>query len=528
MSNKHFLSDLFLDDELDIQEDQEGVKLIKGQASYNAVVFNLTIKRNGCKTMESMIEEATVRHRPLYTGTISIIDPKTGFVMLSEMKKRKKQEAGKNYENKGIYASITFRCDTAEKSVLRDRILRAINKLMDQNRGQLKYALKFSMTPEHITLPYAVATFGGVFLKATFQHSSPDRNDRRMKTMNRVSGWIGATPICKLKVKDVKEILSSRKVTPESQELMIKFVEYLRNNGYVRSKNPFGTVSKQTRSHEEAVRKALSTPGLGDEIFFMLIFLLEKEVVSAVTVAIALMISGFSLQEVRSLTWGDIWFVKGAPDFVVVNYRRDLLLAAIHDFSRPVLPEIAVYLRKAYKILSETVKDLDQQPILSDAVSTKQISEAVNNLLVRAGYNNRLSYPGRPSGENPVPITVLEANYKRMLCKAGLEKDPDTFHFLCGNNLKNTSFTNYISHVDDAALWKCYSILKDISTEKKLRSPPAHADNGKVIARPRTTHEAAMINGKVVLKGTDKLKILCPHGVRGSIEGAEYLPEKNE
>lgn len=43
--------------------------------------------------------------------------------------------------------------------------------------------------------------------------------------------------------------------------------------------------------------------------------------------------------------------------------------------------------------------------------------------------------------------------------------------------------------------------------------------------RPETTHEIVMISGKVVLEGTEKLRIICPHGVRGVIEATEYLPE---
>lgn len=528
MKRKSFLSDCFQEDELDITEDQEGVMSVKGLVKYSAIWFKLTIKRNGCRSMESMKEEEAIRHKPVFTGTISMIDPKTGYVMLSEIKRRKMLEAGKEYKNKDIYASTKVSCDSTDPEDLRKEVMEKCNKLMMENRGQLQNALRFSMTPEHITLPYAAETYGNTFLAATYPNSKPDRNERRMRTMTKIAGWIGAEPICKLKVKDVLALLNSKKVTIENHELMIRFVEYLRNNEYVKSKNPFGSAGRRERSHEEEVKKALGTPGLGATIFYELVFLLEREAVSAVTVAIALMISGFSVPEVRSLTWGDIRFVKGVPDFVVVNLRRDQLMAAIHDFSRPVLPDIAIFLREAYKKFSETVEDLDNQPLLTDDICTKYLSEAVNNLLVRAGYHNRLNYPGRPSDENYVPITVLEKNYKRMLISnAGLDKDHDTFNFLCGNNLKSTTFTNYISHTSPEAMWRYYTILKSISVEKKLRKYSKNADKGIIKARPETTHEIVMISGKVVLEGTEKLRISCPHGVHGVIEATEYLPENN-
>ena len=81
--------------------------------------------------------------------------------------------------------------------------------------------------------------------------------------------------------------------------------------------------------------------------------LLNREL-SAMNAVIALKASGFPYEDIKPLTWRDIELVAGHTDFANVHIRRDYAAVSKHDFSRPMIPDSALYMHRFYKYLLDS------------------------------------------------------------------------------------------------------------------------------------------------------------------------------
>lgn len=245
--------------------------------------------------------------------------------------------------------------------------------------------------------------------------------------------------------------------------------------------------------------------------------------ISAINVIIALLASGFPLRDLRLLSWSDIQFMQ-EEDYAVAHLKKDYRGISKHDYTRPLIPDVALYLRKVYKYLcKEYGKDaVSKMKIIPDDMENSFIANEVRNVLVRAGYCGTFTTPGRPrDGEEPIPNRILQTNYQSMLIsKAGLGDDPDTFSFLSGLNYKSSTFINYESHTSPDAMKRLYTILQPVSTEKRSKKKSGMMSAGeKVIYTfvPETNHEVVGVKGVITCPPGAQVKIRVSHGVTGVI-----------
>ena len=319
-------------------------------------------------------------------------------------------------------------------------------------------------------------------------------------------------------------------MTTANRELCSHFFEFLIATGKCAGKNPIITSDNKETSTNAIRKAAFSQQELGFAVFTKMFELINNKI-SALYCVIVLLASGFSLQDIREMKWNDLDFVKGFRDYVVAHIRRDYTAISKHDFSRPIIPDAALYLRKVYNsFVKERGRDrVDEEWILPRGLVNAAIAEEVNNLLVRAGFSGQATAKGRPSESEPIPITILRTNYQHMLSTvAGLKDDPDTFSFLCGVLLKSSTYTSYESHTTAQAQFRLYTILKSISVEKKLteKSGMEKVKDGWLYkAVPRTNHEVVRVTGPILLCPGEKTIIRVPHGVTGVLEA---LPRKEE
>ena len=192
-----------------------------------------------------------------------------------------------------------------------------------------------------------------------------------------------------------------------------------------------------------------------------------------------------------------------------------------------------MYLRRVYDSLCEQYdsEDVAASYIASEvhsgvAPDRKMISITARNLLIRAGFVGRISVPGRTADdEETIPIQIFRNNYHAALyIKAGLWDDPDTLSFLRGVLFESSTYTNYESHTSLSAQERLYTILKSISTEKKLSPvPESTTEDGKICftATPKSNHEVVRVHGTLTLLPGQKLVMCCPHGVCGVVEKHE-------
>ena len=516
-------------DDLEIVMDADGIKRIHGTIIVNQVMYKVSITRNETLTRKSTIDGKPPRRKPLYTGTVSIISYETNKVLLSETRRRAREAADRSATGKDIYATIPYQCNSPAPAEIIMILRRQIDTLYAKNEDQLNAELKKWISPDQLTSMLACRKYLGTFLSLAFPGS--DRNPERYDQIIEVFKLLPSLPFGQLKVKEVSKILDSAHVSIAKTELCYRFAAYLLNHNFCTGKNPFTQQEKREYTVEELEKRAFTSHVLTMDCFAKIVEFMNRDI-SGLFCAIALLLSGYTLSELVTFCWRDLEFLS-PRDFVILHMRKDELVAAIHDFSRPLIPDSALYLRKVYDSLCkqyghEAVADYyiaSEDPAAGKAPDRTLISVTAHNFLVRAGYVGRIGAPGRPSKtEDPIPIQIFNDNYHAMLYKAGLKDDPDTLCFLRAVLFQSSTYTSYESHTSPSAQKRNYTILKSLSTVKKLSSIPESTDengNTRYTATPKTNHEVARIYGKIEIPPGKKLIIRCAHGVTGPIDRVE-------
>ena len=528
---KHPLSAHF-DDVADVEvtKDDEGIVKIKGVALYRDVQVKITVTRRD-NVLDSLKRGKKITSAdPLYKGTVSLLSPDgKGEVLISEFKKRVKGEGAKR---KDLYATASVWSNSTDSRALAADIFEKANKLIEDNRDQLNnYALQY-MTPDQVSAVFAVDNYLENFVSEAFPNSSAETQKHRKNRIKRVFLQLRNVPLCKIRSKEANA-LARADAASDTGELCALFYDYLLNKGTVCGKNPF-TQYEKTISLDQRNKKAFSAKTLDDSVFQELIRLANKDLLPLYC-GVLLAASGFSLSDIRKLKWADIGFVASYTDYAIIGIRRDQLLLAKHDFSRPAIPDVAMYLHSVYQKLLEQFppEELAKRYVVtcSDAsdkpAENKEIILAANNLLIRAGYKDSLVALGRPAkDEEAIPISLLQSHYRHMLIsKAGLKDDADTYHFLAGLVYRSSTFTNYESHTSSDAQDRLHTILQPLSAERPIRQiAERHQVEDKLVYRavPKSNHEAVQILGNIILKPGEEIRIRVPHGVTGRIEIQEF------
>ena len=497
-------------EELKYQVDDEGLVIVKGIAVLNDIFLKITIRRREGADVISP-DNNSLSAKPLYRGTISMISPLDGSVLLSEAKKRAKEAANKQYKDKDIYASINYRCNSADMDVFISTLRRQVDKLLLENGEQYTETRFKYMSPDKLTPLLASTKHVGEFLEIVYASSSMESNNKRRRAIQKIFNKLPNIPMCKIRGRDISVLIEREHITAENVKLCHLFWAYLLESGKCSGKNPVQETSIREPSVETKNKKAFTSSELSENVFVRLFELINKTL-SALYCALVLLLSGFTLDDICSLKWEDIEFVQGYDDFAIVHIRKEYVVISKHDYSRPAIPDTAMYLKRAYddlctKYSAETIRSwyiASAESSRDKPADRKLITEAANNLLVRAGHVGRLTAPGRLGDKEPIPITLLRSNYQRMLfTKCGLNDDLDTFSFLAAIQLQSSTYTNYESHTSPEAQYRLYTILKSISVEKKLRKSSICRETKEGLvytATPDTNHEVVRVTGEIVLQ----------------------------
>lgn len=506
-------------EELVIEQDKEGILRLKGVVVAEGISFNISVRRNNSGNTASVHGTSPSAYKYLYTGTVSTLDPSTTNVMLSEAKRRDKEENRIPFKPKDIYATKKIRCDSADPQELVSDITSKISALIEEDRSQLDQALLQAMTPDQLSLPFAAEMHASDFLRLAYPNATPETNAKRFAQLQRTLSKFPTTPIAKLGKRQVNTILNRIHATDEAVKLCFLFVEYLLQMRKCSGPNPF--TMPETRKNSR--RNALVQQELGDAVFEKMFELLNKKAYP-MAVIIALNASGFPPADIKGMRWNDLEIIPKYKDFVIAHIQREYAAVSKHDFSRPVIPDAALLIRRMLQELKKqtTMEELADQEIWPKGLDNKAVNNEIRNLLVRADFGGDFNAVGRPIEDDvDIPSGILLTNYKRMLySKCGLKDDPDTYNFLCGTLYKSSTYTSYESHTWKDSMLRLYQYLKPLSTTKKLGKASGYRTEGeKVIyeAWPDTNHEAANLRGLVRLRPGEKAAICCPHGASGII-----------
>jgi hypothetical protein len=402
-------------------------------------------------------------------------------------------------------------------------------RIYKENESQLETYIYATMLPEHVTPQYAADNYIDRFLALTYPSlSSQERNNSRKARIQKVFYKLAQLPMHQITARSISAMIRKDNITEDTVKECRLFWQFLiDNNKCLRGKgNPFPANFQHTISIDKQNKNAFTANELSSEVFAKLFHFITKEL-SPINCGVALLASGFPLNDIVGLTWKDIDFISGYDDYAIIKIRRDHYIAAIHDFRRPAIPDTAKYLKAVFTDLcnkygEETVLE---SPVVSvnnsicEAAERKDIVMAATNLLTRSDYSSRASDTSSPCRNSSIPVSVLRKNYVSMLNSyAGLRNDPDTFHYLCGEQYSNTTYINYESHTSPEAQYRFYTILQPISVEHNIRQHPTNRtfkDGSKFRSTPHTNHEIAQVNGSITIPPGAKIIIRCPHGVTG-------------
>lgn len=544
--------DIFDDvSDLTVTKDADGIVQINGVACLADMDIKITIERSdsrkrrkaeraaskndsstdGTDTEHTSVDTSNLpAGKFLYAGTVSLLDP-DGRVMVSKNKQRQKSEKDGTtaVSTKACKASATFRCNSPHLKDIKSRLRSIVDRLILENGEQHFAHLALRITPDQVTPLLAVHQYADDFLAVL--HPNSKKNPDRKQAIKKVFEHLRNVPIGTLSGREVKKILKDNNVTENDQELCYLFVEYLINEHKITGKNPIPSRTVVEKTPEQLDREAFSAYTIDPPVYNRLIRLLNEEL-TILRCVVAMLISGFTLTDIRNTKWSHIEFVLGYIDFASIHIRRDHYVIAKHDFTRPCLTDVALYLRKVYEALCDqyTKEVVDNCYVWSmnpesapEELSSAVVSKEANDLLVRAGYIGSYLRPGRPSnGDETIPISILRSNYASMLALgAGLSNDPDTSHFLRGVLLKSSTYTNYESHTSPEAQYRLYTDLKPLAVEVKLRQVQAirRTKNGYVYtATPETNHHAVIVHGQLRVPPGARIKTSHPHGSTGSLK----------
>lgn len=512
-------------EDLVIETDNDGLVGMKGTAYICNTTVKITIHRR--KDPGNISLDKPPSKKPLYSGTISILDL-DGSVLISEVKKRRKIDAnleyGKDFQNKDIYASITFRCNSADTGTITQTLRRQVDSLILENSEQINAQLSEFMPANQLTPMIAFHAHLDLFLTLRNPNASPEANARCKNSIQRVFTKLQNQPMCRIHKKAVRAIIDENNISQESIKNCYLFWEHLLRTGKCSGTNPFPAESTREESLKKKEDKAFTSKLLTKSVFEKVFELIYKRLY-AVYCALVLLLSGFTVDETLSLHWNDIEFVDGYDDFAIIHIRKEYLKITKHDFSRPAIPDSAAYLKYVYDDLcsrygADAVGEMyvsATDPTANEPLDRKALNTAANDILVRAGYIGRLSSAGRPGDRDPIPISLLRSNYKHMLRKnGGLQNDDDTYHFLCGTQHKGSTYNNYESHTSPEAQYRLYTILKSISVERRLnRSSGIRRTKEEIVYTgvPKTNHEVVQIIGGMDIPPGTKVRIRCAHGL---------------
>lgn len=311
---------------LDIAVKAGEIQSIHGLAEYNSIPARVSIARKDFGS--------------LYRGTVSLINPATGRVLVSEMRRRARTKAGKPTDDRYCYASEEIKCNNNDPKVLAEAIKQHVTNLISENLEQLKSALRVALPPDVITPFLASQLYAEDYLIRNYPDSPAENNHRRAATIRKYCALIANLPMRDFTAKDIDRFVRLNKVSDDHYRLLASFWSYCLRTKICSGELPFTTETHRKRvSYETQNRKASTAETLTSEQLSKAYELINREdVPKGIHCGFAMVASGFTPEDALEKTWRDIAF-RRATDRAWVNHHRPELSGSMHNFSRPISPE---------------------------------------------------------------------------------------------------------------------------------------------------------------------------------------------
>ena len=431
-----------------------------------------------------------------------------------------------------LNVETAFYCGSLNENDIKQRIEIAAERLYYQHGTLIQTQIAQNAQPDFITPNMAAQLWARKFVSLRHNRACEGEQEKWYRRIINICHRLPSKPMAKFTKKMIEDLCTEYNIGGSAQNELYIFWEYCIDNGICSGKNPVKRAKRKKKSGVQQRNEAMKVYEMEPEMVEELYNLLSKPLTDT-SVGVALMLSGFKPTDIVKFKWKDVtWHEE--EDFVTIRFFKDITSNATKNYSRPVLPRVALLLQQHYKNVYKEMGKTDiadlfivrnrrsknGSPYKSDAL----VSDATR-LLNLAGVSYRtLNDVRNEEREMAAARTILANTYARFIIgNCGLGDDPGTATFLLGESFKTDVTSDaYTSFTSPEGERRLYTILKRCQKNYYIKQP-SNADNEFIDGRcsffiaPSMTHDFLGITGDITLGPGEELAIRCPHGVDGQI-----------
>lgn len=351
---------------IDFQEEDGKLICISGIYCHNGIDMEFAMRR-----------QDENRGRYTFRGHLTILAPDGSPLYAVPLKATTQgQHEGKNSEDTSHHSvlndnvsspakkepvKVELNCNHESPKMLKAYIQKRAERVYEAHVLNLHRAYNQGVpisNPETITPTQACRLYGSRFVNQRYAKSTPKKKAERISSLERFYGGLMNDPMCKYSARQIQAYINGKKIGKETVKLASEFWAYCIKNMYCDSPTgvtPFPEHAEFRKSAKTLQAEALRATSLSqitqDNLYKNL--LVEA---SGMDCGVALLLSGFTAEQIYSLTWRQIRFDTERPDFVQVGIFLPERAGAQHNYTRPCIPQCAMVLLKCHSGLMETQK----------------------------------------------------------------------------------------------------------------------------------------------------------------------------
>lgn len=510
-------------------------------------------------TLRFSLSRQSAKSRCPYRGTISILDPATGRIMIAVgtdrrrhekalREKRAKRNGGKSNSSSAATNQAECAANNASENILLRKQISFRSKrfaanapysdickelaeyLVDQGkklfhdyRSTVYNCIYESITPKTITPLFAHMLYFDSFISKTRSQMKDDARKRLKEKLELLLNQLPEKSMCSFIKRDFRNNAHFKKLSGARIKVLFDFWEYCISEHYCEAMdNPIPLPEKRVES-EAARMKAASTPRMlsFEQIGRLYRYCLQAH--DGLACGICLLLNGYSEDFARKLKWKDVVFKNHLV--LILNYQAERA-AATKDYTRPCNELLGKLLRQCYQALQQSGKygenKLKEMPI----VSGKSPEKVLTNKVFVERCSSVLGYCGVPpevfqnlQGKRCAAAKLLLRNtYEYLVCSCmGIDDDEGTKSFLLGRMLESTTDNNYVSYTSPEASERLYAIQNRCLPAYDLPQEKTVTDLGngmvQITLNPWNTRETLTVYLKEDFLPNVQISASARHGV---------------
>lgn len=500
-------------------------------------------------------------------GTVSLRDPMTGKVVqatgaamrritanirrIEERRVNEAESAGEVFVQRKSRTddySLSARVNSKDESpdILRSKIAERCWELYLSNEAQLTKDPMDGMRTGAINLNRLLASYMEEYLRSKKQAS------RKKRMLEDVGLALGVEPVGRISRKTldiVRDHLGTAWRSKFREAAM--FLDYVydvrrddENRNAIRDyleRNP------KTIDYKKLQQEATEKPALTPDEEERLIQMATQHPENPIAVAAAtIVLTDLDAAYVCKLTLGDFFPMKDMSKILRVNYHRENVAGAVHDYTFPTRPLFCEVVSARRVWLEERGLELKPETLFicnvaerdgmsqDVALTPGKLTDGIRNLLANIGVKKSIFDHAAAIDANDASgagIKLLKGTYVKHLEECGLENDVALLKFLKHESLTNLVQANYYrSFVDPTAQYSiATALMRSRSTAAKLGRAEASVrrDRQSASVSPAAPNETLIINMRIKAKAGEYINVTVPHGskIRATPLSAAPVPE---